>query len=593
MTIPKQIAKEIQDFQSKEVTIVPGFTFNQYRTHNTNVFYYNSKYQSGDTDDDGDRKYFLNINKNACEVCTKSIDFDTKNFRLLTAGGGNPYKTWLLERDLQYWMRDKNFGKTLNRIFKELPIYGSVVLKIIDGTPYFVDLRNFVVEQTADDLDCSNYITEIHHYTVKDFRDAAKTMKWDDSIVKDVIKKFREMRDSSHITVWERYGEVENDDGTWAYKRVFVADVEWNIYDVNQNVIATERGVTLKEEEWEGHPYWEFHMDKIAGRWLGRGVVESLREPQIRINELCNVEAKATYWAGFLGFQSRDPAINRNIKSDVKNGEVLAVDSEITPINTSIQNLPYFNNEYTKWMKNRDELSFAYDVVQGERLPAGTPLGSAQMATAQTLSYFELIQENVALDIKEMFFEVLIPQFDKDMTSEHTLRLVGQDLDQYIAFVKNQLVNDEMIRIVLSGKPFPTNADRDAAGVAIEAAIKQGKELILTIPKNTYKDLKYDVDLDITGESVDTRVRYATRFAILQAITADPTMTEDSLKRKFLMGMAEDGGLNPADLFGDVTPKSPDQMMNSQGPQAGRAGGGVSAPMVLQTGVPGKQTATI
>lgn len=575
--ILRQTNKEIQDFKTKQVQIVPGLYFNQYETLQKIFFYYNSKFQSGDIDADGDRKYFQNIVKNPCKVYSKAIDFDTKNIRMITAGGGDPLKTWFMERDLKYWMRDKQFGKVLNRIFRELPIFGSVVLKIVDGTPYFVDLRNFVVEQSADSLESSNYVIEIHNYTVPEFRKVARQMKWEQSKVDETIELFHQMKDTSHIRVYERYGEVEQESEsgkkTYTNRRVCIADVGVDEFDNYGNLTVQHVGVELSSDEWNDYtPYWEFHAEKISGRWLGIGVVETLFEPQIRMNELANVQAKTTYWAGLRAFQTRDTGVNRNLYTDVKNGEIINVESEITQIDMSDRNLAFFNQEKDKWMQNRAELTFSYDVVQGERLPAGTPLGSAQIATAQTLSYFEGIQENVAMDIKEMIYTVIIPQFEKENNGEHTLRLVGQDLDAYIAMVKNELVFKEIIRLATTG-PFPTNADKEAIGIAVEESIKQGKEKILTVPKGFYKDVKYDIDIDITGESVDTRVRAATKFAILQAITADPTMLQDPQKKKLLASYMEDGGVNAADIF-DVESKKIEEVV------PGRAGGGVSAPQM-------------
>lgn len=599
LNVLKTINQEVLDYRAKQIQIVPGLFFNQYDNILKIHFYYNSKYQTGDTDDDGDRKYFNNINKNPCKVCSKSIDFDTKNIRMLTTGGGDPLKTWFAERDLEYWMRDIQFGKVLNRIFKELPIFGTVVLKIVEGVPYFVDLRNFIVDQSADDLDSMNYKTEIHMYTPGEFRKIAKKMQWKESDVDDVIAKYHRMKGMSHIRIYERYGEVMKEDAsgkrTYPYSRSFVADVGIDQYDQFGNFVAAYPGIELSVEDWdaEDDPYWEFHMEKVAGRWQGIGVVETLYEPQIRLNEIANVQAKTTYWAGLRYFQTRDSAVNRNLYTDAKNGEIITSDSEITQIDMADRNLAFFAQETQKWMQNRAELTFSYDTVQGERLPAGTPLGSAQISISQTLSYFEGIQENVALDIKEMIYEVIMPQFEKDSTAEHTLRLVGQNLDQYIAMVKNDLVAKEVIRLAiksLDGGKFPTSSDMDTIGIAIEASIKQGKEHILTIPKGFYKNLKYDIDIDITGESVDTRVRAATKFAILQAITADPTMTTDPFKRKILMSYMEDGGLNPNDFF-DVTQKTPADLVDPR-MQPKMGGGGVSAPD-LTNKVQAPQTTTV
>ena len=576
----KDINREIQEFETREIHIVPSLTFNQHDMIEQIFFYYNSKFMTGEIDAEGDRKYFYNIVKNPCKVFSKAIDFDTKNIRLLTAGGGDPIKTWFMERDLKYWMRDQEFGKVLNRIFQELPIFGSSVLKIIDGKPYFVDLRNFVVEQSADSLKDANYKIEIHNYTVPSFRKIAKKMGWDSDAVEQTIEEYYKMKDTSHIRVFERYGDVQDDNGDYTYRRVYIADVGVDEYDQQEQKRVEKPGVLLSSEEWdpEDNPYWEFHAEKIPGRWLGIGVVETLVEPQIRQNELSNLQSKASYFAALRVFQTRDSSVNRNLLTDVRNGEILNVDSEITQIDMSDRNLAFFNQEFDKWMENRSELTFSYDVVQGNRLPAGTPLGSAQLAIDQTLSYFEGIQENVAMDVKEMLYEVIIPQFEKESTAEHTIRLVGKDLDKFVYMVKNDLVLKELIRMMERGK-FPTRADKDVVEIAVTEQLKQDNEAVLTVPRGYYSGLKYDLDIDITGESIDTRVKSATRFALLQAMTADPEMTKDPVKRKFLFDMAEDGGINPHDLFEteERTAENTGMAPDIQSPR-GRAGGGVSAP---------------
>jgi hypothetical protein len=599
----RQINKEIEDFKNKQVLLVPGLPYNQWDVLQRIYHYYNSRFSNAGgsaldpIDDDGDRMYFYNINRNPCKVFSKAVDFDSKNIRLLTVEGQDPTKTWFMERDLKYWMRDKQFGKVLNRLFKELPIFGTVVLKIVDGHPYFVDLRNFVVEQGADSLDDTNYKIEVHNLTAHRFRSIAKQMGWEQSLVDKTIAEFHKMRGVSHIRLYERYGVVAetNDDGDtkYPYKRVFLADVGVDEFDQRGELKAQHVGIELDSMEWdpEDDPYWEFHAEKIPGRWLGIGVVEALFEPQIRHNQLANLQSKASYWMALHVFQTRDPAFNRNLSADVKNGEVLNTESEVSEVVITDRNLAHFTDEFQKWITNRDELTFSYDVVQGERLPAGTPLGSAQIAQAQTLSYFEQVQEDIALTVKEMLYEDIIPQFIKENNKEHVLRLVGQDLDEFIAMNRNRMVNEEIVRLAVesaAGGKFPTEEDRSTVEAAVGEAISQGKEHLLKIDKDFYKNLKYDVDIDITGESVDTRVRQATVFAILQAITADPTMTTDPTKRKMLFWMAENGGVSPTDLFGTETKKVEDLAMM----ETGRAGGGVSAP-ALDAPVQGLSSQTI
>ncbi len=581
--VKHDIVKQILAYQSDKLQIVPGLFFNQYEMINLIHFHHHSKFQSGDTDDEGDRKYFFNINKNPCKVCSKGIAFATKNIRCLTTGGGDPQKTWFLERDLKYWMLKNNFGLVLDRLFRELPIFGTVVLKIVNGEPCFVDLRNFIVDQSADELDSSNYIIEIHNLSISKFRKIGKQMGWKQSDIDDVIKRFRDM-DSSHIVLWEHYGEIRDEKGNYEYKRTFIADVMWNIVDLQGNKIKTERGIEMSSEAWDEHPYWEFHLEKIPGRWLGNGIVETLIEPQVRENELANLQAKSSYWAALRLFYSQDSNMGINLMSDKRNGDVITGDAAITQIDMSDRNLAFFNEEHSKWMSNRDDLVIAF-------APVGHSVIAVQIAQEQVASYFEQIQRNVALRVKEMIYEVIIPQFEKDSNPEHTLRLVGQDLDIFIGMVKNDLVNKEIIRLALmsgNGKPFPTNHDRDIVGLAVEQAIKQGKEHILTVPKNAYKDVEYDIDIDIMGESVDSKARYQAKMSILQAITTDPTVLQDPTKKKILASMAEDAGLNANELFS--TASNSQDVMNNLAPQ-GRGGGGVSAPSPM--GGPTMATKTV
>jgi hypothetical protein len=589
--ILKMINDEKMSFENKDIQIVPGLTFNQKQTIEQIYFYYNSKFQSGEIDGDGDKKYFYNINKNPCKIFSKAIDFDTKNIRLLTADGGNPLKTWFMERDLKFWMKDKQFGRVLNRIFYELPIFGSVVLKAINGNLYFVDLRNFVVEQSADTLEDANYIIEKHPYTVAGFRKAMKEFGVEQKKIDETIKLYREMPDVKHIMVYERYGEVETN-GKWEYRRVYIADVGVDQEDQMTHRTIPYRGIELKSDVVEENPYWEFHLEKIPGRWLGIGVVETLFEPQINTNESENLLSKASGFRAIVLLKSADPGFaGKNLLTEARNGDVLDTsEGDINQLNIQDVNLGHFNDRHNRWMKNRDELTFSYDVVQGERLPAGTPLGSAQIAISQTLSYFETIQETIAMDVKEMIFKVILPQWENESSTEHTIRLVGKDLDAYISMIKDGLVAEEVIKQVIKGK-FPSEYDAQVIGIVIENGIKKNGELLKQIPKGFYKDTKYDIDIDITGESVDTRVRNATKFAILQAIQADPMMLQDPTKKKILFSVAEDGGIDLNDFVAQDKQSIEQQMTGAMAQRPG--GGGVSRPQMTQGAMPGTKTSTI
>ena len=570
--ILKQIKNEIEEFERGTIEIVPSFTFNQKDTINRIYLYYNSKFESGEFDDQGDKKYFYNIVRAPCNTATKAIDFDTKHIRFLTAEGGDELKTWLFERDFKFWMKEQKLGKTLNRLFFELPIFGSVVLKIIDGKLYFVDLRNFIVDQGADSLKKANYIIEVHNFTPIEFQQVAKEKGWPKDDVNWILEKFRESKEN-FIKVYERYGECPID---YNFRRIVVAEC------------GNEEEIILDSERVDKIPYWEFHWEKIPGRWLGIGRVEVLFDSQIRVNEITNQQVKSSYWSTLRIWQTRDEGINRNLLTDVVNGEILNVESEIIPVDMTDRNLSYYNQEIQRWLTNRDEITFSYDVIRGERLPAGTPLGSAQLATAMISSYFDQIRENIALDLKELFYEVIIPQFQKENSKEHLLRIAGEDLDK---------INELKIRIYLKKRildfinrvgRYPRKEERELLKSLILEKIRSKREDFIPIPADYYKDIKYKIDIDIAGEALDARIKATNLWIALQAVTTDPTLLTDPVKKKLFYKYLESGGISPVDLEIETTKPLPETIR-----ELGRAGGGVSKPVIPAIPVPGEVEKTI
>lgn len=581
-TLLKQINLEKETFNSQDITIVNGFTFNQKNTIERIYRLYNSKFEGGDVDAEGDKKYFYNVVRNPCKVTTKMIDFDTKDIKVNTASGGSPLITWFYEKDLKLWMKEKNFGKVLNRIFEELPIFGSVVIKVINGNPYFVDLRNFIVfEASADTLDMANAIIEKHLYTPHEFRKMGKKMGWNK--IDETIKEHRTMKEP-YIAVYERYGEIETWNGnnvSYPYKRIYVADVGVDEKN-NDGTAILHNGIVLDEQEIDKHPYYEFHLNKMAGRWLGVGTIESLFDIQTRQNEIANLTAKGTYWNALRIWQTRGSIGGHTIK-EYANGHIIdGLDAEIIPVNMQDPNLTFFTQETQKWNAIRDENTMSYDVVQGERLPAGTPLGSAQIAASMAQSYFDQIRENIALDVKKFLYEVILPGFEKVNTIEHTIRLAGEDLDKVKNLLINQKANSALLDFVTEKGKVPSNEEFEMIKAGISEKEKQDKERVILIPKGFYKDIEYKIDIVITGESKDTRTMTQVFFAALQAITADPTILQDLTKKKIFMKALENSGVNIEDIIPDEPVPNMNDMVNQMSPKG--AGGGVSAPMPMPQG---------
>ena len=573
--ITKQINQEIEEFKSKNTTIIDKFTFNQRKIIEKVTRLYHSEFEKGDIDSEGFRKYFLNIVRNPCDVATKAIKFNTSDINVVPAPGHNHYKAWLLDRDLKHWMKTQGFSKVLKRVFYELPIFGTVVLKKVNGQLHVVDLRNLIVEQAADSLKQSQYVIETHFMSVNEVR----KMGWDEEKVEEAIKMWRGTS-VPYMRIYERRGEVleselkdNGDPNKYVRSRFLVFSPQNNDHGYQDKYGQPKEGVVLdkREEKLEDFPYREIHWEKIPGRWLGVGRVELNADPQIRTNEITNLRVKSSYFAALNIWQSRDTSAPKNLVQEVANGEILNVISEITRVPTEERNLAAFGQEEQRWMQTRDENSMSFDVIRGERLPAGTPLGSAQLAAQMTTSYFDDIRERVAIEMRDIIQNDVIKDFLQKQKAEHFLKLTGEDFEHFTSLLIVEKTNTELLNYVRKNKKIPTYTQFQAIKGSVTQRERSGKEMSMTIPEGFYEDSEYEADVVITEEARKMQAQAANMTTILQAIQQDETLLTDPNKRRIFGQLLSSIGMSLSDVEGP-------EMTHEAGISQSAKGGGISAP---------------
>jgi len=579
--IKEKIQREIRDFNEGTAQVAGYAEYNQKDIIERSLHYYLSEYESGEFDEYGFKKYFLNIIRNPTNTTAKALDFDTKDFKFMTASGGSSVQTWYFEKDFKYWFKNKGFAKILNKLFRRLSLYGSAVVKTVEGAPHIVDLRNFVIEQDTETLEDANYIIELHPYSGYRFSKTAKENDWDNR--EKVLKEFKDTEENQ-IVVYERYGPIkEKDSNDYTYKRTILADPGEQKNDDDQDVPG--KTFILAEDDWspEELPYDEFHLEKVDGRWLGIGVPEVLYDAQVRLNELMHLQVQASYWASKRIFQSQDEGIASNVLTEVTNGDVLHIESPVEPVATEERNLAAYNHERAVWMKNRQEQTFANTPIKGERMPAGTTLGETQLASRMAQAYFTLIQEVIAEDLKDYLKETVVPYFKDDRDNEHYINLTGEDLTQLRKLTVNRQLNGALLNYVEqnNGK-LPTQAERDMMASSEKAELKrEGQKLI---PAGMYDDVEFDLDILITGEQEDVRAQSANLQMALQLLGQNRSAMKDPVMRRIVTQVLEKGGIN----IEDIAPESSGQTPTPEEVAQQNAGGGVASPEMPRTPVPGR-----
>lgn len=625
-----QIRAEQNDFMFNWISIVPGYTFNQYYTIKRSHLYLNSKYlgdggifttpNSSNGSDlyqttETSERLFYNIVIPPCEVAMRMLNIDTKNIRLWPLNPESEFSTWLLEKELRQWLKGHKFGIALNKLAEEAPRYGSVVLEKLEDGAAVVDLRRLILDPTVEKIQDSRFVTTISYMTPTQLR----ATNWDKDMIELAIQRYENfntqepyedqfvnvnlMRSTPYIKVFKRYGEVP---AWWLDKTLksgtlkgeemtkglfIVAGADWLMKN-NDGKPVSDLGVVLFKSKWRKEwPFKDFHYMKTRGRWLGIGVTEMLYDVQERFNELKNQKRISMSISALHLFQTPDKSIIRNVLTDLQNGDLMLTGTSggITPIDNEERNLEAFKDEEESYAGQTDKLSFAYEALRGDTGDASTPLGTTQIAVAQGTSVFAFKKENLSLFIQDFFNDLVLPELMKDMTPEHIMRFTGSSqeimkLDQAAAqvhannYVKEQLLKGRLIS--------PQDFD-SAAQKALQTYQKLGGNRFLKIKENFYQDAEFEFDFLVTDEQADPAKMATNIQAVLAEASSNPAILQDPRLKLLFNKLCEQLGVSPAEL--DLADQQAAQMQqqaqqqqNTPPAPGGAIGGGFSANSLLR-----------
>src|SRR3990167_2225505 len=85
----------------RDVEMPGGWSHNLQSTLKRINLYYNGKFETGERDNRGFKKFFYNITKPSCDVAEKFIDLDTKDIILYHESSDNEWPVWMMMQDLK------------------------------------------------------------------------------------------------------------------------------------------------------------------------------------------------------------------------------------------------------------------------------------------------------------------------------------------------------------------------------------------------------------------------------------------------------------------------------------------------------------
>lgn len=576
----EQARKNIQLFYDP-LELPGGYSWNHVDTLKMIDLYYNSKYKTGSYDNLGLRKFFYNIVKPTCDIATKFIDLDTKDILLMSEHADDEFRVWIMQKRLKQWLKDTNFGALLNDITFNLPKYGTVVIKkTYDDEDNYewkrVNIQNLRMNPTVECLDYSEFVYE--HISMS--RSQIQKMKWDSGAIQEL---FDRSNDQMYV-IYECYDKTEK-----GFHRTIRADlfstkrkngainrsIETEINELSRDYYG---GIILYEDDVDELPYREMHWEKSAGRWLGYGFVEYLEENQIALNEAENLERKGLIFTALKLWQTRDETVGGlNILSAAQNGDILKVESEITPINMSTgAELNAFNNTRNNWTANTERKTFSTDITTGANLPSRTPLGVANLQASLATSYFDLKRENLGLFLKELVLEDILPDFQNDNRSAHILTFLGtdQDIEKLDNIIVKVHVDNAVLQYALTNGYFPSQQDRDRVKGQVIDQLRKNRNRYLDVPKDFYVNARYAVDVNITGESVDNGTKSQVLQLAMQILSTNPAILQSPVTKNIFFSLLNLGGISPVEIgLTDAVQNQAQQGQQGQQPPLGGAPG--------------------
>lgn len=579
-----------KNFLEKDVEIVKGLTFNQYRTLERISYYLNSRFQDGDYDENGNQKYFHNIITHRNSQAAKSIDMDTKDMLVTTDVEKGYWLSWILRMELRDWMDEDGFALKLNMMAERLPQYGSFVWKKTlckddDGSEYVsvkeVDLRNLINDQGAETLRDSQIVAERILMTPQEMRDKIENGGWDKDQVERAIKNAGSTGKKNHfltqretasaatysvtdtvptIDVYEMYGWVpepilpetirpENPD---PLKYQYVQGV---VTGINTGEIGGILYAKIIDPEL--FPYKEVHMRKQHGRWLGLGNTELLFTLQQRVNELVNRFFTALRLGSIHIFQTRGSLYLKNLLQDLLDGDIIESSHPIEPVETSLRAFAQYETELKNIESLADQMCNTFEIVTGESMPAATPFRLGAQLSVNANKFFEFVRQNCGILIGDVMMEWILPSLAEDLTEEHILTLMGssEEYSQFIEAYSQSLMMDQVKQYILTVGYLPMQQDFEVAHKALLDQLKGGEKKIKVekgfIKEQDLEDLR--IRFSSTSENNNKAADQATLGNILQIITSNPAILQDPNARMIIGKIMEMSGMSPITIAGFVS----------------------------------------
>jgi len=515
-------------------------------------------------DETGLKVILLNIAWIVYRTLFYGSDIGTKDAQVRSLNGRGVKILPILRMSIVSHLNRTGFGDFIDDLRSDMAAFGSVLIKIVDGVPKTVDLRNAVIPAHEDDVQKTGLV-EHQYWTYNECLSHKKN--WDKhnkenwKIVEKVFETnsttgiyqakidefwtFREIDGEMH-KICERYIDLTNiDPKIFDDKTLWQPTVVLETFKTPHRKRRATAYLRKKYGEYEElFPYLYFPFIKIKGRGLGVGVFEMLAGLMFIYNEKWHYNRKKDIldFTSIIVHKVKDG--NRSLEqqnlSNLSMGAVVQIGMD-----EDLQRL-IIDTKTGELIASTDKLfEIARQVVGITAQGAGQDMPSTTTATVAiankqvSQNTYDFLIERVSICLKKLFQDFYLEQIVSEITEEEVVSITGstrefEEMDKMLVEnAVNKAVTDEY---KLTGV-YPTPEEYDFIKTSAFEGLKSlGKNRFPQIKKEILKDIDYYVDFYINNEGFDKAVKIQNLMQILQMNT---TLSREQIEAVIIDLMGE------------------------------------------------------
>ena len=286
-----KVSNFITEHEEGRVQVSSDISYSTKETINDIYRLYNGFFKVK-TDSSGLEKVMLNIAWIVYRTLFYGSDVDTKDMQMRSLNGYGTKILSILRMATVSHLNRSGFGDFIDDVRSDLAVFGSVLIKIVDGKPTTVDLRNAVIPPHESDVQKTG-LAERQLWTFDEClarKDEWKNWKMVEELFKSLEKNGgipqvkivefwnKKIEAGEEKKVCTRYIDLSDvDTKTFDEPSSWETHVELEEFDSPHKRRRQTAYLRKKYGEYEQlYPYIYFQFIKVKGRGLGKGVFEML-----------------------------------------------------------------------------------------------------------------------------------------------------------------------------------------------------------------------------------------------------------------------------------------------------------------------------